>query len=103
PAAPLAAPTVSFRPVVAHGSGTEGDGVTASGEAGADAVAVTVTVLVGAASGAPEPHAAAKTASAARQAPASARRPVIADALMGSPSSGSAAPYDALRCAPVGP
>jgi hypothetical protein len=81
----LGAPTVSFRPVVAHGSGPEGDGVTLVGEPEADAVGVTVTVLVGAAAGAAEPQAAARTASEARPAPASARRPVIADALMDSP------------------
>jgi hypothetical protein len=73
--------------VVAHGCGPEGDGVTV-GEAGADAVAVTVTVLVGVAAGVDEPHPVARMASEVRQDPASASRPVIADALMDSPSSG---------------
>jgi hypothetical protein len=73
--------------VVAHGCGPEGDGV-AAGEAGAGAVAVTVTVLVGVAAGVEEPHAAVRTTSEVRQDPASASRPVIADALMDSPSSG---------------
>ena len=56
------------------------------GGAGADGVAVTVTVLVGAAAGPEEPHAVVSSASEARQDPASASRPVIADALMDSPS-----------------
>ena len=73
--------------MVAHGCGPDGDGVTV-GEAGADAVAVTVTVLVGAAAGVDEPHAVARMASEARQNPATAGRPVVADALMDSPSSG---------------
>jgi hypothetical protein len=83
----LAAPTVSFRSVVAHGCGPEGDGVTALGEPGAGAVAVTVTVLVGVAAGVEEPQAAVR-ASEVRQDPARASRPVIADALMDSLSSG---------------
>jgi hypothetical protein len=73
--------------VVEHGCGPEEDGVTV-GEAGADGVAVTVTVLVGVVVGAEEPHAAVSNASEARQDPASASRPVIADAFMDSPSFG---------------
>ena len=58
------------------------------GEAGADGVAVTVTVLVGVAPGVEEPHAVVSNASEVRQDPASASRPVIADALLDSLSFG---------------
>ena len=49
-------------------------------------MAVTVTVLVGVAPGVEEPHAVVSKASVVSQDPASASRPVIADALMDSPS-----------------
>ena len=50
--------------------------------------ATAFALLVGVPAGVEEPHAAVRTASEVRQDPASASRPVIADALMDSPSSG---------------
>ena len=82
PAAPLPAPTASFRSVVEHCNDAEEPGEAVCGEL--DGVIVGVFVLAGAEEAvvAGEPQAAGSKAIEASQHPASIRRPVIADAPM---------------------